>query len=73
MNKLDHLTLGELVQIIIDRMDPDELVDLLGLGIEELAWRLSDDIEGNRDRFRDIVEGFEEEELDSEAYDWEAH
>lgn len=69
MNKIEHLTLGELIQIIKMRVDPDELVDLLGLSTEELVWRLSDEIAEQRFRFRDIVEGDSEEKLDTEAYD----
>ena len=50
-----------LFQLIQDRMDPDEVVDLLGIGTGELCLRLRHQILESRDRFEDYLEIYNEE------------
>ena len=44
-----------------DRMDPDEVVDLLGIGTGELCLRLRGSILENRERFEDYLDIYSEE------------
>ena len=41
---------------VVSRMDPDEIVEVLGLNSEELAEALRDYIIDNRDKFNDYLE-----------------
>ncbi len=50
-----------LFQLIQDRMDPDEVVDLLGIGTGELCLRLRGSILENRERFEDYLDIYSEE------------
>jgi len=49
-----------LFQLIQDRMDPDEVVDLLGIGVGELCLRLRKQVLDNRERFEDYLNIYEE-------------
>lgn len=42
---MNELTLEELKQRVIDQMDPDLLIEVLGVSIEDLVEALSDHIE----------------------------
>ena len=44
-----------LFQLIQDRMDPEEVVDLLGMGTGELCLRLREQIIDSRERFEDYL------------------
>jgi len=50
-----------LFRLINDRMDPDEVVDLLGLGTGELCLRLRKQILEQRKRFEDYLDIYDEE------------
>jgi len=50
-----------LFQLIQDRMDPDEVVDLLGIGVGELCLRLRKQVLDNRERFESYLDIYEEE------------
>ena len=50
-----------LFQLIQDRMDPDEVVDLIGIGTGELCLRLRSYILERRERFEDYLEIYNEE------------
>lgn len=41
----------ELEDLIIDQLDPDELIEILGLTTEDLVVLLKDEIDAKRDRF----------------------
>lgn len=47
-NKLFHL--------IQERLDPDDVIDILGMGVGELCLRLRREILLNRKRFEDFLE-----------------
>ena len=49
---------------IIDKLDPDEVVERLEWTTEELVDALSLDILNNRDRFEDLLEDEEKREED---------
>ena len=51
-----------LFQLIQDRMDPDEVVDLLGIGTGELCLRLRSHILERRERFEDYLDIYSEED-----------
>ena len=50
----------KLFQLIADRMDPDEVVDLCGIGTGELSLRLRQNILLNRKRFEDYLDIYDE-------------
>ena len=52
-----------LFRLIADRMDPDEVVDLCGIGINELCLRLRGNILENRERFEDYLDIYDEESV----------
>ena len=45
-----------LFRLIMDRMDPEEVVDLLGMGTGELCLRLRQPILEQRERFEDYLD-----------------
>ena len=51
----------KLFQLIQDRMDPEEVVDLIGIGTGELCLRLRRNILENRERFEDYLDIYDEE------------
>lgn len=53
-------TIEELKEKIVDNYDPDELVELLDIGIVELVECLHDVIEDNRHRFEEPDEDEQE-------------
>ena len=55
----------ELMECILFRLDPDELLDRLDLTTQDLVERFHDKIEERRHRFQD----FEEDELGEETYE----
>jgi hypothetical protein len=66
---MDRLYLEERVMdndnlftLIQDRMDPDEVVDLLGMGTGELCLRLRRQVLDNRERFEDYLGIYGDEE-----------
>tara|TARA_R100001530_G_C4278361_1_gene144937 strand:+ start:87 stop:284 length:198 start_codon:yes stop_codon:yes gene_type:complete len=60
-----ELTLKELMEMILFRLDPDELIERLDLSTEEIVERFHDKIAERRHRFED----FEEDELGEETYE----
>ncbi len=50
----------KLFQLIQDRMDPEEVVDLLGIGTGELSLRLRNLILDKRARFEDYLDIYDE-------------
>ena len=58
----------EFLELIKKRLDPDELVDILGISTERLTDLLVDDILLLKDRFYFLLE---DEDIESEDYeDW---
>ena len=58
----------EFLELIKKRLDPDELVDILGISTERLTDLLEDDILLLKDRFYFLLE---DEDIESEDYeDW---
>lgn len=53
-----------LIDLIRDRVNPEELVDLLGLDITELCIIFYSDIMRNKDKFLDFLD---HEEFDNEC------
>jgi len=51
-----------LFRLINDRMDPDEVLDLLGMGTGKLCLLLRRQILEQRERFEDYLEIYETEE-----------
>jgi len=49
-------TLDELLALIRERLDPDELIDVLGLTTDELVQELFEKIADNRDKLIDYLE-----------------
>ena len=49
---------NELFRIIADRMNPEEIVDVLGLSSEELVDVLRFEILSNKDKFDDIMDEY---------------
>ena len=43
-------TIDELLNIIMERVDPDELIDLLGITTDDLCQALFEEIADNRDK-----------------------
>ena len=56
----------KLFQLIQDRMDPDEIVDLCGIGVGELSLRLRGCILEHRERFESYLDIYDEEVADYE-------
>ena len=50
-----------LFQLIQDRLDADEIVDLCGIEVGELCLRLRKNILDNRERFEDFLDIYDEE------------
>ena len=50
-----------LFQLIQDRLDADEIVDLCGIEVGELCLRLRKNILENRERFEDFLDIYDEE------------
>ena len=50
----------KLFELIRDRLDPDEIVDLCGIGVGELTLRLRGNILANRERFEDYLDIYDE-------------
>ena len=50
-----------LFQLIQDRMDPDEVCDLLGIGTGELCLRLRSYVLDRRERFESYLDIYDEE------------
>ena len=48
------LTIRELTKKINDKIDPEELIDILGLSIEDLTVQLEEIIIENKHKFRDL-------------------
>lgn len=57
---MNELTLNELKERIIAQMDPDTLVEVLGICMEDLVEALSDHIEDNYER---LIHELPEDEL----------
>tara|TARA_B110000881_G_scaffold161539_1_gene144534 strand:- start:104 stop:292 length:189 start_codon:yes stop_codon:yes gene_type:complete len=57
-----------LFQLIQDRMDCEEIVDLCGIEVGELALRLRSHIIANRERFEDYLDIYDNEEEASDDY-----
>lgn len=53
MNSYHDLT--ELKDLIVSQMTPDQLLDLLGLDLEDLVERLHDDIESNKEEIERVL------------------
>ena len=49
-----------LFRLIRDRLDPEEIVDLCGVGVDELSLRLRHLIIENRARFEDYLDIYDE-------------
>lgn len=49
-------TLDELLAIIKERIDPDELIDILGLTTDDLVQELFEKIADNRDKIIEYLE-----------------
>jgi hypothetical protein len=49
-----------LFKLIRERLDPEEIVDLSGVGVGELTLRLRHLILANRERFEDFLEIYDE-------------
>lgn len=52
---MHDLTLEELKEKIVDHMDPDEFIEFLDIGIEDLVEAFSDMIEDNYERLIEEV------------------
>jgi len=52
----DMHTLDELLAIIKERIDPDELIDILGLTTDDLVQELFEKIADNRDKIIEYLE-----------------
>lgn len=55
---------SRLIDLIRDRVDPDELVDLLGVSMEELCIIFYSDIMKNKNKFLDYLD---QEEFNNEC------
>lgn len=55
-----------LFQLIRDRMEMDEILDLAGVGVGELTLRFRHRILENRERFEDYLEIYEHNEVDND-------
>lgn len=53
---MHELTLSELKERLIAQMDPDMLVEVLGVSIDDLVEALSDQIEENYDKLLDVLQ-----------------
>ena len=58
-----------LFRIIQDRCDPDEIVDVLGIGTGELCLALRRQILEHRERFEEYLDLYEGAEYDEEEED----
>lgn len=54
---MHELTLEELKELVIDRMDPDLLIEVLGISMEDLVEALSDFIEN---KYVKVLQAIEE-------------
>ena len=54
--------MDELIERIIERLDPDELIDHLGLTTEDLTARLYEDILEMKDKFYFLIEDYDNED-----------
>ena len=61
---MDNKTLH---QLISDSMDADELIDLLGIGVEELCVRFRGKIQENREMIEEHIDPYGEYSLDEES------
>ena len=52
-----------LFRLIQDRLDPDEVVDILGIGVGELCLSLRKHILLNREKFEEYLDIYDEETL----------
>ena len=55
-------TIEELMELVIDRVDPDLLVELLDLSSEDICNRFGDRIEDNASRLRRFLGEDDEDE-----------
>ena len=60
------ITLADLKQRLLDRVDPDQLVDLLGISTEQLVAAFEDDLDECYDKL--VKELYTNEELEEEDY-----
>jgi hypothetical protein len=51
----------KLFQLIQDRLNPEEVVDLCNIGVGELSLRLRSHILANRERFEDFLDIYDED------------
>lgn len=56
------LTLSELKEILIDRLDPDDVLEALELSTEQLLNAFEDELISKRYKFEDYEEQYEREE-----------
>lgn len=54
--------MDDLIERIIEQLDPDEFIDYLGLGIEDLTARLHEDILEYKHRFYFLLGEDDDEE-----------
>jgi hypothetical protein len=55
-----------LFRLIQDRCDPDDVVDILGIGTGELCLALRGQILAKRELFEEFLDVYEEEEYESD-------
>ncbi len=58
----------KLFSLIADRCDLDDVLDLCGIGINELCLRLRGNILDNREKFEDFLDIYSPEEEDGNDY-----
>jgi hypothetical protein len=51
-----------LFRLIEDRLNPEEVVDILGIGVGELCLYLRSQILDSREKFEDFMDIYDEEE-----------
>ena len=54
--------MDRLIELIIERVDPDELIDVLGLSTEDLTLQLYDVILSSQDKFYYLIEAGDEDD-----------
>ena len=55
---------NRLFQLIQDRLNPEEVLDILGMGVGELCLRLRGPILEKRERFEDFLDIYDEDSSD---------
>lgn len=61
------LSIKQLMRLIGERVDPDELVDILGYSTDRLCLLLRKEIINNREKFEEYLDAYECSEFD----EWE--